>query len=320
MKVDDVWVDGIKGEQFFHNMKIKNFNEVLISYEKFNVILGHSCYDLGEKLKKNNSQINEVYYLFSPCYELYNKIPYEQIEKEIDRLYDLYIALEDDKSRESLIAYINVKMTGNVNYVFDTHDKNSTFYNNDAFVMNDHERFLDIGAYNGDTIIQFLNETDGKYDAIYAIEPDQANYKALNDFIKESKLENIMTSDIGAWDCKTELHFRTGNEQISSVDIDENILRHSEMITIPVDRIDNIFAEEKMTYIKINYYEGVYEAIKGAEKIILSDTPKLGIDVGFDLYNVLLLSEYIRKINPSYKLFLRFNRAVSVTLTLYATV
>ena len=43
----------------------------------------------------------------------------------------------------------------------------------------------------------------------------------------------------------------------------------------------------------------------------------MAIDVGFDVYNVILFFEYVNSMNLNYKIYLRFNRAMSSTFTLY---
>ena len=185
-------------------------------------------------------------------------------------------------------------------------------------LMSDREVFLDIGAYNGDTIKLFLEETDGKYKKIIALEPDDKSFLELNEYLARERIRNVVTSKTGAWNRQENLLFKTGNEQISSVDMGDNILKASNTITIYADRLDEIFGEEEISFIKINYYEGVLEAMEGCSGILKRCHPKLAIDVGFDIYNVLKLSELLTSLELGYRLYLRFNRAMSSTFTLYA--
>ena len=55
----------------------------------------------------------------------------------------------------------------------------------------------------------------------------------------------------------------------------------------------------------------------GAEKILTEHKPKLAIVVGFDEEMVLKVPQIIHSINPAYKFWLRFNRGMIATLTLY---
>lgn len=304
----------------FHGFTSVSREAVTAAYPRFNVILGHSTYELGLEIANQIPQINKVFYAFSIHYEQYDRTPYEELENNADRYVSLCNTLADEKSVDNLMAYLNTRLMGDVSHIFHVYDKQMSFYHNDVFQMSDHEVFLDIGAYNGDTIKLFLAETDGHYDKIIALEPDGESFLALNEYIAEERLRNVVVSKSGAWDKREELQFKTGNEQISSVDIGSAILNASDVITIHADRLDYLFETEDITFIKINYYQGIVEAIKGCEGILMSKHPKLAMDVGFDVYKVLELAEYIASLNLGYKLYLRFNRAMTSTFTLYAMV
>lgn len=319
-EIADVWADSSWAGCDFHGMKALSRDEVIAKYPKFNVILGHSRYELGQELTAQIPQVNKVFYAFSIHYEQYDKVPYENIEAQADRFVNLCNIVEDEESVKNLMAYLNTKMTGDVSHILKVYNRQMSFYNNDVFKMSEHESFFDIGAYNGDTIKLFLEETNGRYDRIIALEPDDDSFLELNDYIARERLRNVITSKNGAWDRCEELQFKTGNEQISSVDTGDNILNASNVITIHADRIDYMFESENITFIKINYYEGITQAIKGCEGILKEQHPKLAMDVGFDIYKVLELAEYISSLNEGYRLYLRFNRAMSSTFTLYAAV
>ena len=295
-----------------------NRDELTERLQRFNVILGHSNYEKGEMLKREISQVNDVFYAFSIHYEQYEKVPYEAIFKEAERFCRLCENLADEKSLENLFAYLNTKMTGDVTYILDVFKSPMNFYNNDIFKVTEKEILLDVGAYNGDTIRLFLEETEGKYKKIIALEPDDKSFLELNEYLAEKRMRNVVTSKMGAWNCRQDLLFKTGNEQVSSVETGKYILKNSETIKIYAERLDEIYCDEEISLIKINYYEGVLEAIEGCEKILRKNHPRLAIDVGFDIYNVLKLTEYLVSLNENYKLYLRFNRAMSSTFTLYA--
>lgn len=158
------------------------------------------------------------------------------------------------------------------------------------------------------TKIEFLNR----------LEPDKANFLKLTDYIAEKSLKNTIASRNGAWNCQMPFLSRTGNKEISSVDTGSSILQESENITIYGGQLDNLFGDRDITLIKINYYTGVKEALEECEGIIRKNRPKLAISVGFDIYNILELSEWIDLLNIGYKFFLRCNRAMSSAFALYA--
>ena len=199
------------------------------------------------------------------------------------------------------------------------YEKEGNFFNNDIFRIHQQEMLLDIGAFDGDTIRLFLKENDEKYIHIYALEPDMESKKRLEKYIEAIQLTKITTTHMGAWDKKKELYFTAVSEQISSVVVNEN--ESKEKVSIKVNQLDDLFDyEDKVTILKINYLEGVKEALRGAEYILKHHKPKLAITVGFDCKNIRNIPILIKEINPEYKLFLRFNRGMISSLTCYGIV
>lgn len=317
IKVDAVWVDGEITVNLFHGHQVLTREKVQEKYERFNVIMGHSWYELGKRITKEMSQINNVFYVFRVYYDHYEKVLYKDIENVAERYAELCENL-DEKSVASIIAYLNTMLTGNMEYVFDIYECAEHYYSNMIYKVTQNETLLDIGAYDGDTIKLFLKETSGKYNKIIAVEPDTESFVKLSDYVAKESLRNIIISKCGAWDKKKILQFEAEREQLSIVNVKEE--ETGQITTIYANRMDYLFETEQITLIKINYCDGIVEAIRGCEKIIRDVHPKLAMDVGYDIYKVLELSEYITSLNENYKLYVRFNRAMPATLTLYALV
>lgn len=312
-----VLVDADTDRRDYNGLPIYDRKSVTEKFDSFNVILGHSRYELGEHIKEQIPNINKVFYAFSVSYKQYDKVPYSEIEQNADRFVKLCNDVADEQFVKNLLAYLNTKMTGDVSYIFDVYEKQMNFYNNDVFKVTQEEVLYDIGAYDGDTIRLFLEETDGKYKKIIALEPDDKSFLELNDYVAKNRMPDVITSKMGAWNCTADLKFESGNEQLSSVSVDGESSKPENFITIYAERIDKIF-DEPATCIKINYLDGVFEAIEGCEGIIRKYLPKLVMDVGFEIYNVLKLYEYIKGLDLGYKFYLRFNRAMTSPFTLYA--
>jgi FkbM family methyltransferase len=49
--------------------------------------------------------------------------------------------------------------------------------------LNEHEKLLDVGAHHGSVIKDFAEATNGKYDSIWAFEPDESNQKILKQYL-----------------------------------------------------------------------------------------------------------------------------------------
>ena len=76
--------------------------------------------------------------------------------------------------------------------------------------------------------------------------------------------------------------------------------------------------EEAISLIKINFAFSVSEVLDGGKNLLKKKKPKLIIRAGFD-ENVLLETYLlIKKLNPQYKIYLRYTVGIPQGLTLFA--
>jgi hypothetical protein len=97
-----------------------------------------------------------------------------------------------------------VKVSGKIEYLLRSFTDKKTVYR-DILQLTAHENLVDLGAYDGDTIREFLAATGGEYDYITALEPDEKNFKKLLKNTEE--LFDITCLNMGAWDKKDTLIF-----------------------------------------------------------------------------------------------------------------
>ncbi len=107
----------------------------------------------------------------------------------------------------------------------------------DIIDLRDNEVIVDLGAYDGDTIREFLTVTKGKYKKIIAFEPDEKNFKKL--VRKTEKLDNIERHNLVAWDKKETLFFAKKGGRSSRKDI--------EGVPVNFESVDNI-VKDKVTF------------------------------------------------------------------------
>lgn len=319
----DVFVDDeyYSENKLFNGKPVISMSELGKKYTQVNIILGCSNY---EKMKcfEQLVFVNKVFYLFSYSYGIYEKTAFSEIAECINEFEKVGSVFADHMSYKNYIAFLKTRVSGNNSYIFEVFKKESNYFNNDIFQVDNNEVFLDIGAYDGDTIRLFLKENSGQYKYIYALEPDELNRNKLKNYIENDGLQNITVSGTVPWEQKGELHFVTNdNGQLSSLAFNVNNKMEGIKGGIKAEPLDTMFEyHEKITLIKINYLEGVKEALQGAKNILKAHQPKLAISVGFDCKNIRCIPLLIKEINPNYKIFLRYNRGTISTLMCYAIV
>ena len=293
--------------------EVVTYSELVSSCDAFNVIVGHSSYEMYADMN-NRKNVNKVFLLPFINYHKWERTNVSEFKDRIKELEDIYLELEDEKSKINLLAMLGVHVSGNPHYVLDVFDYSKNFFHNDIFSISERENFVDVGAYDGDTLRVFLKECSRKFNKIYCIEPDKTNLQKLKEYVSSNKLD-VVVIETGLWDSKRKLALDDGNNQISSIDINGD---ESSTTVISVEQLDNIIPiEERISLIKINYLVGVEEALRGSKRILKEYKPKLAITCGFNCTSIIGIYNAIKQSNPDYNIFLRYNHAMVSTLTMY---
>ncbi len=181
--------------------------------------------------------------------------------------------------------------------------------------------FIDCGAYRGETVSQFVNWIGDSYKKIYALEPDTENFKILNDFIRAQDYKNVETFNLGAWSQKDLLYFDADGTRGAHL-IDSGISKFEtagDTVKMSVDALDNLIDDKKADLLKMDVEGSELQALKGAAGIIQNSMPILAICLYHKSEDIFTIPQYIKQLNPNYKIYFRKHGLVSsFELVLYA--
>lgn len=221
------------------------------------------------------------------------------LKAHIDEIEKAYNLLADEKSKEVFYNIIRFQITGDIKLCFDCET-----YKNEAYALLDlgeNESFLDLGAYRGDTVDEFLHYTKG-YERILALEPDKKTYKKLEAHCKA--LKNCITLNRAVWSESISLYFdgnrgRGGNagkkgEEIRSITVDEITEKYG-----------------KFTFMNIDVEGAEGEMLTGAEVTLKEHKPKLCMAVYHKSEDIFTLINRVNKLNLCYKIYLRHHPHIS---------
>lgn len=310
----------------FHGSKVYSLEEVEECYLQYNVIVGHSGYAKASELLAYASNINRIWYLFSFDYLGCNCNTFfdYSIINENMKLYEMvYDTLADQKSRKNLVAFLNTKMTGDVQYIFDTFEIEMDIFNNDVYDLDVNECYWNIGGGRGETISEFLKNTENQFKQIVTLEPDLVSYDALCKYLGELPFRNrIFRYQKAAWNKREYVGFFHDDDVVQSGSVGMNDIKDEKIKGIPLDELfsenDSILSP---TLITANYFNGMAEMLDGCKFILKHFGPKLAIIVGHnDEYGIPNTVNLIKEANSKYKLYLRFHQALATTLCLYAVI
>lgn len=218
----------------------------------------------------------------------------EYCTEHAEEIQQVYQSLADERSRRMYANLINFKISGNPAYLMERVDTKDEIWNR-VLCPTNHEIYVDLGAYNGDSIREMLEFTRGKYHRIVAVEPDKKNYKKLVKFVGDTP--SVQCYQCVAWCVDTELPCAAKAGRQSQ--------QTQESITMPARSVDNLLAGNPVTLLKMDVEGAEREALWGASRSIARYAPKLMISLYHRNEDIFELPLLVRKINPRYKLYIR---------------
>ena len=127
-------------------------------------------------------------------------------ERELQCVYD---RLADDASRAVFAAALNYKLSGDIRYLLAVTTERRRDLET-LFTWGADEGYADLGAYNGDTVREFLQLTGGRCRHIVAVEPDGKSYTKLCAYVAgcpQLPPDRVTCVHAGAWSEPGQLGF-----------------------------------------------------------------------------------------------------------------
>ncbi|WPR71618.1 FkbM family methyltransferase [Flavobacterium sp. NG2] len=290
---------------------VYSFDEIDTKFDAYNIVIGFTDYLVAENNIIELKKKNKVYFLDTTLSVEF--LDYKFIEDNLDAFYFSYQLLNDDVSKETFVGYLNGKLTLRCDGIYGLINKEQYFVK-DIINLSENEVFIDAGAYNGDTLLKFINSVNGKYKEIICFEPDSNSYSKLTNRVKGDNIRNVRTINKGVWSGKKALRFNSNDCNAERSYLSESLGE----IEVQCDSIDNVLNGQEATFIKMDIEGAEMEALKGAEETIKKYKPKLAICAYHKPTDLILIPQYIKLLNPDYKFYLRQHLHITQELVLYA--
>ena len=321
INIAGIFASVVRGAKYFRGFKIKSFAEIQDIYgENFCILLSFAANI--DSVIKNIYDLHDKYELYAPNFPVFGEQTYFDYDyyaknrEEIERAHDL---LADDESKSVYENAINFNITGRLDYLaaMDSCKRNAL----DLLELGGGAHYIDLGAYNGDTVFEMLDYANrrgqGRIAKIAAFEPDMKNFAKLQKNITEAGLADICDLyRLGAWSEAGVQYFNAQSSRNSNFDA-------AGTLSVSVDSLDNILYPKISGELLIKYdIEGSeFEALTGSRRIIQEYSPKLIVSLYHKTGDIFKLPLYIRSMNPRYKFYLRKHKYIPCwDLNLYAAV
>lgn len=229
--------------------------------------------------------------------------PLGQLSKQLTagkRMQAAYELLADDISRINFQQQLNYRFMGEAKYIASPDAGLQYYPDNRPFEFKAPIKFVDCGAFDGDTIRDLL--TVVKFSEIFAFEPDQLTFSRLRKFLDEKKLSfPVITLQSGVGEHNDVLPFASGQDGAAT-------FSEQGKSRVSVMALDTLFSGTEVDFIKMDIEGSEAAALQGAAKLIKQAEPVLAVSVYHqpsDLWEIPIL---IKQLNPNYKIYLRTHR------------
>ena len=250
-----------------------------------------------ESLYRRISEMAERHILLAPDVPVVGEglFTYEYCMENAEKLQRVYDLLADDISRQTFADIINFRISGKIGYLHRCTVEKADIWEN-IIKLTDSERYIDMGAYNGDTVLEFKGLTGGRYEHIYALEPDSRNFRKLTKAV--GGMDNITLENAAAWNDNTELIFSDRSGRNSKL-TDESGVKLKTVRGVTGDSLCH-----NATLIKMDVEGAEAEALEGCQGSL-----KSGSRLICALYHrngdIFELPLKVHEINPELKLYIR---------------
>lgn len=295
--------DGFVRDKFFRGYHIESLSYFEKKYEDFIILL---CFGTErEEVIENIKNIMSRHELLAPDVPVFGNNIFDSdfVNKNYDRLKKVYDRLADDLSEKTFENMVKFKLSGDLNYLFSCEAEKKAPYD-EILNLSDNEVYLDLGAYRGDTVKEFL-ETKENYKKITAIEPDPKSFKKLKTF--SESIKNIETINACVLDFTGETEFDISNSRGSSAGKGEN--------KVKCVSVDDICPEA--TFIKADIEGAELKMINGAVNTIKANRPKMALSCYHRSEDLFTIPERIFEIREDYKIYMRHFKSVPAWDTVY---
>ena len=283
----------------FEGYPVVRFSQIKEQYDDFIILLAFAVF--RQPLLDKIYQMNDTYEMYAPDVPVYPEdekvFGIEYIKEHEEELDFVYSRLEDDFSKKTFLNVLNFKISGKISYLQEITMPVEEVYEQ-ILCLDDKEDYVDLGAYNGDTVGEFLQHTKGQYSSITAFEPDKKNFKKLVKFIQETGLQKVDARNTGIYDKPGELLFAGKAGRNSS-------LTAKSGIPTPVDSVDHAFEGKRVSVLKLDVEGAEEKALLGAQRTISKWKPKILLSAYHKNSDMFRLPLLILQMNDEYRLFFR---------------
>lgn len=170
--------------------------------------------------------------------------------------------------------------------------------------LGEDEIFVDVGCLDFSSSKEFLSYCL-QAKKIYAFEPDRKQFEVCKNNMEGAGFSKVILNQLALWDSTTILKFDEGGQGNMGGGIVSEQLSSAEAGIQAVRFDDIVDTSDKITFIKMDIEGAEMNALRGMEKTIKRDKPKLAICIYHRPYDYVDIPTYIYSLRPDYRMYIR---------------
>jgi FkbM family methyltransferase len=301
-----------KWGQKIHDIPI--FGPADLSKNSRIIIASKYVREIKDQLIKNGVKNVIPHYVLSILYpdslpNILHRNAFESIRSEKEKITKVYYSLFDGESKKLFLDLLKFRISLLPDDLPTI--KHEQYYPGSFWILSDDETYVDVGAYDGDTLNQFINHSKGIFNKYIALEPDKKNFQELVKNIPGNLKDNIQVHCLGAGAERNVVSF-------SKFGRDDSFITENGEDKIEIISLDELCQDDKVTTVKIDVEGYEPDVLKGMKNIITSLKPKLAVCVYHRPSHLWDLALQIMDYNSHYNLYLRHHEPEIYGTVLYA--
>lgn len=244
-------------------------------------------------------------------------LPYFAIEeperalRSADAIAEAFGLLEDEASRTTFLGQLRWRLDADFEQLPSPREE-PQYFPSDLYTLRTDETFIDCGAFNGDTLREFLALTNGAFTRYYALEPDPANFASLERNVKSfapPTAARVTCLPLAASDHR-------GTERFDSRGSASSVFSDSGGTVIDCAPLDELVGA--CTIIKLDVEGAEPKVLHGAARILSESAPIAAISAYHLQSHLWELPLLVHDLQPRYSLTYRVHNEEGFDLVLYA--
>lgn len=255
---------------------------------------GSNRLELFEYVRK----LSQKHSLLFPCVPVYGGEIFDRafIEAHGAELEAIYSVLADEQSKRVFELCLRFQLCGHFEDLEKAITNKDEIFKN-VLKLEKNESYLDLGAYRGDTVEEFLQYTDNAYASIMALEPNAKTFLKLQAYLENKQLQNCTALHAAISDTCGTLFFEGDGKH--------NTAALNGKTAVEAVSVDALTPAVPFSYIKADVEGLELSMLEGAKDTLQKYKPKLNLAAYHKSRDIFELPLFLLKTNPDYKLYLR---------------